>query len=149
MCGIHQAHRPAASVACCGASRRAAAQVVGRPSERHAQVGPADVTDEQRVAGEHRMRLVGRCDRVEDDERNRLGGVPGRFEGTQRTPPIDACRRRASRDERYTRPSRPRPDKSPRRRDPQFEMAGDEIGVKMREEDVLDPQPVVGGKLRY
>ena len=54
-----------------------APQVVGRPPERHPEVGPPDVADEQRIAGQDGLRLGRTAIEVVDDQRDRFGRVPG------------------------------------------------------------------------
>jgi len=51
-----------------------------------AQIGAADVTDKQRVAGQDRLRLGGAAIGIVDDKRNRLGRVPGCLERLQSHP---------------------------------------------------------------
>ena len=59
------------------------AQLRRRPAERGAQIRTADVADEQRVAGEHRVRNVGAHVEVVDEDRHRLGRMPGRVQRHQ------------------------------------------------------------------
>ena len=60
-----------------------AAQIGRRPAERDAQIRTADVADEQRVAGQHGVRNRVAAIEVEDEDRDRFGGVPGRLERGQ------------------------------------------------------------------
>ena len=56
------------------------AEVAGCPPERSAQVGAADVTDEQSVAGEDGVGFCRVFLEIEDQDRDGLDGVAGGFE---------------------------------------------------------------------
>ena len=58
------------------------------PADRGEQVGPADVTDEERVAGEHRPRLGIRV--LADDDRDRLRRVAGGVTDLEVTSPRES-----------------------------------------------------------
>ena len=123
-----------------------AAEIAGRPPERHAQIRPADVADKQRVAGQHGLRLGLAAIEVVDDEGNRLGRVPRRLERLQpHSPQVDDV----AVVERRERILGPRGGAQIDRRAgaiAQLEVAGDEVGVEVGEEDVRDPQAVLGGE---
>ena len=123
-----------------------AAEVVRRPPERHAQIGTADVADEQRVAGQDGLRLGGAAIGIVDDQRDRLGRVTRRLERLQPHPAeIDDV----AVVERRERVLRLRGRAQIDRRAgaiAQLEVAGNEVGVEVREEDVLDPQAMLGGE---
>ena len=123
-----------------------AAELRGRPARRRAQIGPAYVADEQRVAGEHRMRLGAFGVQVVYQNGDRLRRVARRLQSlqahapefesvavVQRGEPVGRFGGRAEIDGRAAAVA-------------QFQVAGDEIGVQMREEHVLDLQAVLGGK---
>ena len=123
-----------------------ASEVVGRPSERHAQIGTTDVADEQRVAGQDGLRLGGAAIEIVDDQRNRLGRVSRRLERLQpHSTEIDDVAV-VERDERVLRScGRAQIDLRPGAI-AQFEVAGNEVGMEVREEDVLDSQTMLGGE---
>ena len=119
---------------------------VGRPSERRAQIGAADIADKQRVAGENRMRNRVAHRTIEDEDRDRLGRVSGRLEGGQSHPSkLDAVAV-AEWFERILRRRRAPQVNRRARLFVQLEMTGDEVGMKVREDDVTDRQPTFGGK---
>ena len=60
-----------------------AAEIGRRPPERHAQIRTPDIADEQRVAGQHGMRLRLAPIQIVDDDGDRFGGVTGCLEGRQ------------------------------------------------------------------
>ena len=115
-----------------------AAEFRGRPAERRAQIGPADVADEERVAGEHGVGLRVAGVEIVDDDGDRFRRVAGRFQHLQahaaefenvaivkRREGVGRLRGGAEIDGRADAIA-------------QLQMAGDEIGVQVREEDVLD-----------
>jgi hypothetical protein len=114
------------------------AEVVGRPPQRRAQVGAADVADKQSVAGEDGVRFCRVLLEIEDQDRDRLDGVAGSFEHFEaqsreferiavlhRHEGVFRLGAGAEMDGRAATVA-------------QFQMAGDEVGVKMGEEDVAD-----------
>ena len=120
------------------------AKVVGGPAERHPQIRPADVADEQRVAGEDRVRLGGAALEVVDEDGNRFGGVARRLErGQADLAELDDIAV-AERRERVLRPGPGAEIDGDAGAVAQLEVSGDEVGVKVREEDVRDPQVVLG-----
>ena len=60
-----------------------AAQLRGGPAERGAEVGAADVADEERVAGEDCVGLGGADGEIVDEDRDGFGGVAGSLEGAE------------------------------------------------------------------
>jgi hypothetical protein len=120
-----------------------AAKIGARPARRREQVGTADVTDEQRVAGQHRMWNSLGGSQVVDDDRHRLGGMAGCFEDRQSD--------RAELDDIAVVQWRGRILRFRRLADvdagagpiAQLEVTGDEIGMQVGEEDVSDTQPVL------
>jgi hypothetical protein len=123
-----------------------AAEVGGGPAERDAQIGAAYIADEQRVAGEHAVGQGVAGAEVINNDGDRLGSVAGCLErlethaaeleqvaivkrrkcvgGLRGAAEVDGCARAIA----------------------QLEVASDEVGVKVREEDVPDLQPVLGGE---
>jgi len=123
-----------------------AAEIGGGPTEGHAEVGAADVADGERVVGENGMRLGVAGVEIEDKKRDGFGSVTGSFErfetdaaefddvavvkwsegviGTGSGAEIDGSADAGA----------------------EFEMAGEEIGVEMGEEDVLDGEGVLGSE---
>ena len=114
-------------------------QIGSRPAEGRAQVGAADIADEQRVAGEHG---VGLCVRLSGDRRPGsrsirwcgresrapAGAVPGKSRVSpsfMATKAYSACGAGAEVDGRAATVA-------------QLEVAGDEIGVEVGEKDVAD-----------
>ena len=92
------------------------------------------------------MGLAAAAIEVVDQQRDRLGRVPRRFERLQpHAPEIDDVAV-VERDERILGP-RARAEVDPRAGAvAQFEVPGHEVGVEVREEHVLDAQPVLGGE---
>ena len=119
----------------------------GRPAQRRAQVGAPHVADEQRVAGEHRVRLGVARVQIENHDRNGFGRVARRFQHFQahatefekvavvvRGKCIPGLGRGAHMNFRAGAIA-------------QLQMSGDKIGVQMGEKDVLNFKSVLGGKL--
>ena len=115
-----------------------------RATERRQQIGATDVSDEQRVASEHGVRLTGLL--LIDHDADRLGCVAGCFEHFE--PDITEVNasavaklfdgevgqtlgRRAISDARTSRSSK-------------LEMATHEVGVKMSLNDVLNGETKCG-----
>ena len=114
---------------------------VGAPAERRAQIRPADVADEQRVAGQHRVRTVLGADLGVVDTRIEIdsGEWPGVSSTTSRTAPSSTVVAVGHRRERVLGLRR-----APRwivGAGPvaQLQVAGDEVGVEVRQEHVADP----------
>jgi hypothetical protein len=121
-----------------------AAEVGGRPSEGNAEIGAADVADKESVASQDCVRLSLALVEIVDEKRNRFGSVTGSLEGFQANA--------AEFDDRAIGEGR----------EPifglgfgaeidcgtgavaKFQVAGDEIGVEMSEEDVFDLQIAFG-----
>ena len=123
-----------------------ASEVVGRPPERHAQIGTTDVTDKQRVAGQDGLRLGGAAIEVVDDQRNRLGRVPRCLERLQpHSAEIDDVAVVERRERILRLRGRTQIDRRPGAI-AQLEVAGDEVRMEVREEHVLDSQAMLGGE---
>ena len=123
-----------------------AAKFGGRPAQRRAQIGPPHVADEQSVSGEHGMRLRVAGVQVVNDDGDRLRRVARRFQHLQaHAPEFEnvAIVKRSKRVPRFRRGAQ-----IDRRAHAiaQLQMPGDEIGVEMRQEYVLDLERVLGGK---
>ena len=114
------------------------AEVVGSPPERRAQVGAADVADEQRIAREDGVRFCRVLLEIEDQDRDRLDGVAGGLEHLQaqsreveriavlhRHEGVFRLGAGAEMDGRAATVA-------------QFQMAGDKVGVEVGEKDVAD-----------
>jgi hypothetical protein len=122
---------------------------VGRgPAERRAQVRTADVADEQRVARQHGVRRGAVLREVVDEQRDRLRGVPGRFE--RREPYAAELHAVAivKRRERVLGPRNRAQVDGGACAVAQLEMAGDEVRVEVREEDVRNAEAVPGGEFK-
>ena len=122
-----------------------ARELLGAPPQCAAQVGTAHVADEQRVAGQDRVRRVRRVRRVVDQDRDRLGRVPRRLEHGQahRTE-----RHRVTVGHRRERILGRGPGPQVDRRGgalAQLQVPGHEVGMEMRQEHVGDPAPKRGG----
>ena len=117
------------------------AEVVGGPPERSAQVGAADVADEQRVAGEDGVRFRGVLLEIEDQDRDRLDGVAGGFEDLQAQSRELERIAVLHRDEGVFRLGAGAEMDGRAATVAQFQMAGDEVGVEVGEEDVADLEP--------
>ena len=145
--GEHPRRVRAAAAACRAASgtgggpaRRPTARVAGRE-----QVGPADVADEQRVAGEHAVRdlVVGM---LVDDDADRLGRVARRRQDLERhlaeRQPLPVAQRL---DRELDVGRLPVRDRGAGLRG-QLQVTAEEVGVHVGLDDPLDRQPV-GGRL--
>ena len=114
------------------------AEVVGCPPERGAQVGAADIADKQRVAGEDGVRLCRVLLQIEDQDRDGLDGVAGGFEDLQ------AQSREVERiavlhgHESVFRLGAGAEMDGRAATVAQFQMAGDEVGMEVGQEDVAD-----------
>ncbi len=120
------------------------AKVVRGPAERDPEIRPANVADEQRVAREDRIGLGGAPIEIVHENGNRFGGVARCLErGQPDLAELDdiAVAERRERVFRLRLRTEIDPDAGTV---PQLEMSGDEVGVKVREEDVRDPQVVLG-----
>ena len=106
------------------------AEVGGRPPERYAQIGTADISDKQRIAGQDRLRCADAAIEIVDGEANRLGRVPRCLDRLQSdTPEVDDVAVVERREFVLCSSGRPQVN---RRANPiaQLEVAGDEISVK-------------------
>ena len=104
---------------------------------RSREVGAAHVSDEERVPGQHQLRLAARLV-VDHQHRHALGRVPGGLQEAQRDladPDLVAVAHAAMR-ERCTRPG-PDHDRRPGALG-QLAVAAHEVGVEVRLHDVLD-----------
>ena len=116
-----------------------ARQLLGAPAERAAQVGAADVADEQRVAGEHRVGVggprSGSYTRIEIDS----GECPGVSSTSSRTAPsCDGIAVGHRRERVLGLGPRAKVDRRALAL-AKLEVAGHEVGVEVRQEHVLDP----------
>ena len=112
------------------------------------EVGPCDVADEQRVAGEHGPRL-GSTGGVDEREGRVLGAVPGRVERADpRRAPSSSSQPSANGSWSYCAPGAgvDVDRRAGRRGEPA--VAGDVIGVGVGLEDVLDPDAHVARELQ-
>src|SRR4029453_1731606 len=110
------------------------AEIVSRPAQRRAQIGPTDVADEQGVAREDRLRLRRVAIEIEHQDRDRLDGVAGRLEHRQPNPSELEAVAIGHRRERILR-LRLRPEMDLRAGSiAQLEVARNEVSVEMREE---------------
>jgi hypothetical protein len=120
-----------------------AAKLVGRPPERRAQIRTAHIADEQRVAGEHRIRFRGAAIQIEDLNRNRFRRVSRRFECLQPdVPELDAIAV-GERRERILRLCRGAEVNRGADAIAQLQMSGDEVGVEVRQQHVPDREAVL------
>jgi hypothetical protein len=112
----------------------------GRPPERRPQIGPADIADKERVARQHRLRLTGLMREVVHEDRNGLGRMSWCFEQAQ--PHLAEFEHIAvghRREGVLGTGTRAQIDDSSCPI-PQFQVAGDEVCVEVREEHVPDFQ---------
>ena len=116
------------------------AKVVGRPAERSPQVRAAHVADKERVAGENRVGFGGVFLKIENQDGDRLNRMPGSFEHLQ--PQARKIKRVAvlHRHEGIFGFSLGAQVDSSAAPVAQFQMSGEEIGVKVSEKDVLDSE---------
>ena len=113
------------------------AKVCSRPPECDTKVRTADVADEQRIAGQHGVGGGGAAIEIEDENRDRFGGMARRLECLEAHASqlhTIAVSERRERELRLRRPA-----KIDRRADAiaQLQVTGDEVRVKVREKDVL------------
>ena len=114
------------------------AEIVGGPAQRGAQVGAADVADEQRVAGEDGVRFGRVLLQIEHQDRDGLDGVARGFQHLQ------AQAREVERvavlhgDEGVFRLGARAEMDGGAATVAQFQMAGDEVGVEVGQKDVAD-----------
>jgi hypothetical protein len=62
------------------------AEIVGGPAEQRAQIGAADIADEESVAREDGAGFGGLLLKIEHEDGNGLDGVAGSFEDSRRRP---------------------------------------------------------------
>ena len=122
------------------------AEIGRRPAERHAQIRTPDVADKQRVAGQHRVRLGGAAIEVVDEDGDRFGVWPGVSSAVQPHPAEFDDVAVGERRERVLRLGCGAEIDRRAGAIAQLEMAGDEVGVEVREEDVRDSQAVLPGE---
>src|SRR5438105_7156493 len=113
------------------------AKVCSRPPECDTKVRTADVADEQRIAGQHGVGGGGAAIEIEDENRDRFGGMARRLECLEAHASqlhTIAVSERRERELRLRRSA-----KIDRRADAiaQLQVTGDEVRVKVREKDVL------------
>src|SRR5438876_6185776 len=114
------------------------AEVVGCPPERSSQVGAADVTDEQSVPGEDGVGFGGVLLEIEGQDRDGLDGVAGGFEHLQaQSREVERIAVRHRHEGVFRLGARSEMD-GRAATVAQFQMAGDEVGVEVGEEDVAD-----------
>ena len=123
------------------------AEIGRRPAERDAQIGTADVADEQRVAGQHAVRHGSRSRRGRR-RRARSTRRCGPASRAQRCAPCRTRRRRRRRPARTAYSALADCAEVDRRAETvaKLEMAGDEVRVEVRQEDVLDLEAVLAGE---
>ena len=113
-------------------------EFVGRHADARQEIGPAHVADEERVAGEHGERLGAALGQVVDEDRDALRRVAGRLHDLElHVAKLD----RVAVLHFLAGEFRLRPPSEVDRRPglvTQLDVAGDEVGVEVREEDVLD-----------
>ena len=120
-------------------------ELIGTPAERCAQIGAADVADEQRVAREHGIRAVLVLLGVEDENRDRLRRMARRFEHGQPDAPQLHFIAVGHRRERVLGAGlRPEVDRRPDAV-AELEVAGDEVGVHVGQEHLSDRAPELVG----
>ena len=113
-------------------------QVVGGDPHRAQEVGPADVADEERVAGEDRLGNAVALREVQRQDRDPLGRVPrGLHDREARIAELDHVAVLERRE--LVLRARPCAEEDPRS-DPiaELQVTRDEVGVEVREQDVLD-----------
>src|SRR5436190_14810182 len=116
------------------------AEVGGRPAERRAEVGAADIADEQRVSRQYRIRFRRVLLQIEDENRDGFNGVAGRL---QHFEPQTRKLERVSvlhGDERVFRLGARAEMNGRATTVAEFQMPRHEVGVEMREEYVANPQ---------
>jgi hypothetical protein len=119
-----------------------AGQRLGGHANGRQEVGAADVADQERVPGEHRVRPARVARQVDDDDRDAFRRVPGRLEDLQ----ADIAElQRVAVLERMEVVVRLRASTEVDGRPHallQFQMAGHEVRVEMGQDDVLDREAI-------
>ena len=115
-----------------------AAELLGGPAERGAEVGAADVADEEGVAGEDGVGLVGALVEVEDEDGDGLDGVAGGFEDLEAEAGEVEGVAVFHGDELVLGFGVGAEADVGAAAVAEFEMAGEEVGVEVGEEDVAD-----------
>jgi len=122
------------------------AELSGGPAEGGAEIGSADIADEEGVAGEDGVRFVGIGVAVEDEDGDGFGRVAGGFEDLESDLAEVEAVAVAEWGERVLGFGGGTEADSGADAVAELEMAGDEIGVQVGEEDVLDGEVVLGGE---
>jgi hypothetical protein len=123
-----------------------AAEVRGGPPESDAKIGAADVTNEQSVSGEDRVGLSFILLQIVDEKRRGFGSVAGSFEGFEAdTAEFDDGAVRERSEAVFGLGFGTEIDCGADTV-AEFEVAGNEIGVEMGEEDVFDLEVVFRGE---
>ena len=120
-------------------------ELVGRHADARQEVRPAHVADEERVAGEHGQRLGAALRQVVDENRNALRRVARCLDDLElHVAKLDHVAVLHLHALKLRLGSAAEMD---RRAGfvPQFNVAGDEVGMEVREEDVLDRVPAGPG----
>ena len=115
-----------------------AAEFVGAEAERGAEVGAADVADEHGVAGEDSVRISCALGEIEDEDRDRLDGVAGGFVDLEAHAGEFECVAVVHGDEGVFGDGASAEMDGGVRVVAELEVAGDEVGVEVRQEDVTD-----------
>src|SRR5437868_715408 len=118
----------------------------GRPSERDAQIRPTDITDEQRIARQDGVWFVAALVGIEHQDRNRFRRVTW---GLERGETDSAELNRVAvmkRRELVLGLCGSAKVNARARSIAKLEMAGEEIGVKVRQHDVANVEAVLGSE---
>ena len=116
-------------------------ELIGRPSERCAQVGSAHIADEQRVAGQDRLRPHGVAIEIEHEDGNRFNRVPRRLEHRQADPAELQTGAVGHRRECILRLRAGAQVNGGAGAIAKLEVSRHEIGVEVGQKDVTDLQP--------
>lgn len=121
------------------------AEVVGGPAEGGAEVGAADIADEESVAGEDGIGICGVFRFVKDEQRDGFDGVAGGLEDLDaEAGKVDGVAVVHGDEGVFGLGAGAEVDGSVAAVT-EFEVAGEEIGVEVSEEDVLDLSAELGG----
>ncbi len=116
------------------------------PAECGAEIGASDIADEEGVAGEDGVRFGGIGGEVEDEDGDGLRGVAGGFEDLEANVAEVETIAVVEWGEGVLGFGGSAEADGGADAVAKFEMAGDEIGVKVGEEDVFDGEAVLGGE---
>ena len=122
------------------------AEIGGGPAESHPKIGAADITDKKGVAGENGEWVGSAAVEIENEKGNGFRRVARSFESLQANAAEFDSAAVAQRSKAVFGLGFGAEIDGGADAVAQFEMTGDEIGMEMREDDMLDLQMMLGGE---